>query len=294
LRRAEALVYVPGMLALGRWRLAAVEDGTYALDGGAMFGAVPRAVWAGHAAPDPENRVRLAVRCLLAIDDAARRCVLVDAGLGDGWDGARAERYAVVRGGGLDAALARHGVARDDVTDLVLTHLHFDHAAGAVRRGRAGLEAAFPRADVHLQRRQWHWALAPSDKDRASYVAEHLEALAHCGRLHLLDGGCELHEDLEIIASDGHTVGQQLPRFHGGGTHLTFCGDVIPTRAHLRVPWVMAYDLHPLTTIEEKKMLLAEALEDDGVLFFEHDPAIPACRLQEADGHPAFRERVDL
>lgn len=283
------------MFRLGRWALASVLDGTFALDGGAMFGVVPRPLWEKELAPDARNRVRLAARCLLAVDEAAGRRVLVDAGMGDRWDAKRVERYAIDRaGGGLDAGLARHGLTRADVTDVVLTHLHFDHAGGVARAAGAGLELTFPRATFHLQRRHWHWAAAPSEKDRASYLAGAAEALAHSGRLHLADGPCELFPDLELIVSDGHTAAQQLSRFHGAGTHLTFCGDVIPTRAHLRVPWVMAYDLHPLTTIEEKKMLLAEAIEDDGILFFEHDPVVAACRLAESDGQPAFREAVEI
>jgi glyoxylase-like metal-dependent hydrolase (beta-lactamase superfamily II) len=284
------------MLTLGRWQLASIVDGSFALDGGAMFGIVPRPLWEKELAPDARNRVRLAARCLLAVEADGRRRVLVDDGMGDKWDAKKTEIYAVERrGGGLDAALAAHGFGRADITDVVLSHLHFDHAGGTTRRGAGGaLEVSFPNATFHLQRRNWQWALAPTEKDRGSYLAENFEALAHCGRLHLLDGPCELHPDLEIIVSDGHTAGQQLPRFHAGSTHLTFCGDVIPTRAHLRVPWVMAYDLHPLTTMEEKKMLLAEALEDDGILFLEHDPEIAACRVQESDGHPVFREAVAL
>jgi glyoxylase-like metal-dependent hydrolase (beta-lactamase superfamily II) len=283
------------MLELGRWKLASVLDGTFALDGGAMFGIVPRPLWERQAPPDARNRIRIAARCLLAIDAAAGRRVLVDTGMGDKWDARRVEMYGIDRSrGDLSAGLARHGLTRADVTDVVLTHLHFDHAGGATRRGDGGLELAFPRATFHLQRRSWHWALAPTDRDRGSFLGEDVEALAHSNRLHLLDGACELLPELEIIVSDGHTPGQQLPRFHGAGTHLTFCGDLIPTRAHLKVPWVMAYDLQPLTTVEEKKMLLAQAIEDDGILFFEHDPEIAACRLVEADGQPIFREPVDL
>jgi glyoxylase-like metal-dependent hydrolase (beta-lactamase superfamily II) len=284
------------MLQLGRWKLASIVDGTFALDGGAMFGIVPRPLWEKQIAPDERNRIRLAARCLLAVDEGAGRRVLVDLGMGDKWDAKHARIYGVERpGGGLDGALARHGLSRADVTDVVLTHLRFDHAGGATRRGEGGgLECTFQHATFFVQRRNWQWAQAPSERDRGSYLAENFDALAHCGRLHLLDGPCELLPELEIIVSEGHTTGQQLPRFHGGGTHLTFCGDVIPTRAHLRVPWVMAYDLHPLTTIEEKKMLLAQALEDDGILFFEHDPQVAACRVVEADGQPAFREAVEL
>jgi glyoxylase-like metal-dependent hydrolase (beta-lactamase superfamily II) len=281
------------MVQLGRWRLASVMAGSYALDGGAMFGAVPRPVWEAHAAPDARNRVRVAARCLLAMDDAGHR-VLVDTGLGDKWDARRADLLAIdTAGNGLDRGLAAAGVSRADVTDVVLTHLHFDHAGGATRHAPGGeLECAFPNASWHVQRRHWLWAQSPTEKDRDSFRAEDFELLVHGGKLHLVEGPCELYPDLELLVSDSHTVGQQLPRFHAGATHLTFCGDVIPTRAHIRVPWIMAYDLHPLTTLEEKKMILAEAIEEDGILFFEHDPEIAACRLREEDGHPAFREAV--
>ena len=283
------------MLRLGRWRLAAVQDGTFALDGGAMFGVVPRTLWEKALPPDARNRVRLAARCLLALDGDGR-VLLVDVGMGDKLDAKRLDIYGVDRsGGGLDAALARHGVMRAQVSDVVLTHLHFDHAGGTTRRRPDGeLELAFPKATFHLQRRNWQWAHAPSEKDRASFLAEDFALLEHCGRLHLVEGELDLYPDLELIVSEGHTVAQQLARFHGDGTHLTHCGDVIPTRAHVRVPWVMAYDLYPLTTIEEKKMLLAQALEDDGILFLEHDPEVAAVRLREEEGHAAVREAVPL
>jgi glyoxylase-like metal-dependent hydrolase (beta-lactamase superfamily II) len=282
------------MLVVGRYHLASIVDAMFALDGGAMFGIVPRPLWERHLPPDPRNRVRLAARCLLAIDGAAGRRILVDNGLGDRWDPKRAEIYAIDRSRcGLDEGLAALGLERGDITDVILTHLHFDHAGGTARRGREGkLELAFPGATYHLQRRNWQWAHAPSEKDAGSYLVEDFALLEHAGRLHLIEGERELFPDCEIIVSEGHTVAQQLPRFHGGSTHLTFCGDLVPTRAHVRVPWVMAYDLYPLTTIEEKKVLLAEALEDDGILFFEHDPDLAACRLQEEDGRPAFREAV--
>lgn len=296
LRGADGVVYVPAMFRLGRWRLASLVDGTFAIDGGALFGVVPRTLWERQLAPDAENRVRLAVRCLLAVDEAAGRRVLVDTGVGEGWDAARAAAYAVDRsGGGLDAALAALGLARGDVTDVVLTHLHLDHAGGTTRRGRGGaLELSFPNATHHVQRRAWHWAHAPSERDRASFHPGSFALLEHTGNLHLVDGELELYPDLQLFVSEGHTVAQQLPRFHGDGTHLTHCGDLVPTRAHVRVAWSMAHDLYPLTSLEEKKMLLAQALEDDGLLFLEHDPEVAAIRLHEADGHPAVREAVAI
>jgi glyoxylase-like metal-dependent hydrolase (beta-lactamase superfamily II) len=281
---------------VGRYDIASVIDAYFALDGGAMFGIVPRPLWERKIAPDERNRIRLAARCLVAVDRDARRVVLVDDGIGDKWDAKRTDIYAIDRsGGGIDAGLARLGLAREGVTDVILTHLHFGHAGGTTRRGADGkLELSFPRATHHVQRRAWHLAHSPSEKDAGSFFPEDFELLQHSKHLHLVEGDAHLFDDIELIASEGHTGGQQLPRFHGDGTHVTFCGDVIPTHAHLRPSWVMAYDVLPVTTIEEKKVLMAEALEDDGVLFFEHDPAMAACRLREENGQPVFHEAVAL
>ena len=284
------------MLRIGRYRLAAVEDGTFARDGGTLFGAVPRRRWAGEAPPDADNGVRLAIRCLLCLDDESGRRILVDDGVGEALDGPPGAGWALRRpAGGLDAALALHGLSRSDITDVVLTHLHADHAGGTVRAGPDGRpHLAFPHATVHVQRRAWQWAHAPSELDREEFRPAAFEPLARSSQLHLVDGEVELFPGFEIIVSDGHTTAQQLPRIRGGGTHLTHCGDLIPTAAHLRAAWVSARDLRPLTSVEEKKVLLAEALEDDAILFLGHDPAVAACKLAERDGEPAFREAVPL
>lgn len=283
-------------MRVGRYDIASVVDARFALDGGAMFGIVPRPLWAPKIRPDERNRIRLASRCLVAADRAARRVILVDDGIGDKWDEKRRDIYAIDRSsGGIDAGLARLGLSRADVTDVLLTHLHFDHAGGTTRRGRDGkLELSFPRATHHVQRRAWQWAHAPSEKDRGSFVPEDFEPLRHSNLLHLVEGEVALFPDVELIVSEGHTAGHQLPRFLGDGVRLTFCGDVIPTHAHLRPSWVMAYDLFPVTTIEEKKVLLAEALEEGGILAFAHDADMDACRLGEEDGKPVFREAVEL
>ena len=281
---------------MGRWEVATIVDGTFALDGGAMFGVVPRPLWERKVPPDARNRIPLAARCLLAVDRDAGRVVLVDAGLGGKWDAKRTDIYAIDRsGGGLAAGLARLGLRPGDVTDVLLTHLHFDHAGGTTARGPGGaLALAFPRAVHHVQRRAWQWAHAPSERDAGSFLAEDFECLRRSNQLHLVEGEAELFADVELIVSEGHTVSQQLPRFHGDGTHVTFCGDLLPTHAHLRPSWVMGYDLFPVTSVEEKKVLLAEALEEDGILVFEHDASMAGCRLAERDGEIVFREPAAL
>jgi glyoxylase-like metal-dependent hydrolase (beta-lactamase superfamily II) len=273
----------------GRYELATAIDGWFMLDGGVLFGAVPRSAWASVLAPDDANLVRLAARCLVAIDRAAGRVVLVDAGPGD------AAPLSVDRAGaGLEPALARLGVGRREVTDLLLTDLHAEHAGGVVRRGAAGLELSFPRATVHVQRRAWQRAHAPSERDAGRFDEEALAILQHSNQLHLVDGEVSLFPDVELVVAEGPSPGHQLPRFRGDGAQLTFCGDLVPTHAHLRPGWTLASDDEPLTALEEKKVLLAEALEEDGLLVLQHDPAMPACRLGEEEGRPAFREAVDL
>ncbi len=283
-------------MRIGRYELSSVVDARFAVDGGALFGVVPRPLWERRLAPDARHRVAVVARCIVAVDRDAGRVLVVDTGLGDRWDPVHADIYGVDRGGvGLDAGLARLGLDREAVTDVLLTHLHFDHAGGITRRGPGGgLELSFPRATHHLQRRAWQWAHAPSERDAAAFRPDDFESLTHSDLLHLLEGEAELFPDVELIVSEGHAVGMQLPRFHDDRTHVTFCGDLVPTHAHLRPSWVSAYDQRPVTSVEEKKVLVAEALEDGGVLVFGHDAAMDGCRLREEEGTPVFDAALTL
>ena len=265
--------------SLGRFTIHAVRDGSIAIDGGAMFGVVPRPMWEKKFPPDERNRIQLAVRCMLIVD--GKRRVLVDDGIGLGWDGKHRDMYGIDQGAmDLDRELQRAGLTRADITDVVLSHLHFDHAGGTTRDGAL----AFPNATYHLQRRHWKWAHQPSEKDAGSFRHQDFAALESSGRLHLLEGATELYEGIHLFVSEGHTVGLQLVRVEAADQTLVYCGDLVPTTSHLRVPWVAAYDLYPLTVIEEKKQLLAQALEENWVLFFEHDPHVAACTVKD-DGH---------
>ncbi len=279
-------------LALGRFRLHEVRDATISLDGGAMFGIVPKPLWEKRIPADAQNRIPLALRCLL-IEDGDRR-ILVDCGMGDLWDEKERGIYGLDRSvHSLDRGLAAAGTSREAITDVILTHLHFDHAGGVTRRGAGGVpELAFPNATHHLQRRNWKWAHAPTEKDRGSYRRETFAALEASGRLHLVEGPTELFEGVHLVVSEGHTVGLQLVQVEDAGQSVLFGSDVIPTSAHLRPAWVAAYDLYPLTAIEEKKQLLAQALEEDWIVFFEHDPDVAACRVIEKDGEVVMGEAV--
>lgn len=268
---------------LGRLTVHEVRDGTIALDGGAMFGVVPRPLWERYCPADARNRVTLAVRCMLVVD--GNRRILVDDGIGTRWEGRERDLYGISHdGAGIDAQLARAGLTRDDITDVVLTHLHFDHAGGTVRNEAGQLRLGFPKATYHLQRRHWKWAHQATDKDRGSFRPDDFALLEKSGQLHLLEGGTELHPGVTLFVSEGHTVGLQLVRLEAGEQTIVFCGDLIPTTAHLKPSWMSAYDLYPLTVIEEKKQLLAQAVEEGWYLFFEHDPAIALCSVKD-DGH---------
>ncbi len=267
-------------LSLGHLQVHEVRDGTMALDGGAMFGVVPRPLWERHFPADARNRVTLALRSMLIVDGARR--ILVDDGIGTRWDGRHRDLYGISHEGlGIDAELARAGLTRADITDVVLTHLHFDHAGGTVYDDSGTQRLSFPNATHHLQRRHWKWAHQASDKDKGSFRPDDFALLEKSGRLHLLEGGTELYPGVHLFVSEGHTVGLQLVRLEASDSTLVFCGDLIPTTAHLQTPWVAAYDLYPLTVIEEKKQLLAQAVEEGWFLFLEHDPLVSACTVKD-------------
>jgi len=276
----------------GRWEAATLEFGRFRLDGGAMFGVVPRVIWEREAPPDASNRIELALRCLLLRD--GERTVLVDCGVGDKDGPAFRAMFAVADEGATVAErLAECGLRPEEVTDLVLTHLHFDHAGGAVRRDAAGRAVpAFPNAAIHLQRRQWEWAQAPSLRDRASYLAENLEPLAKA-RLVLRDGEEEILPGLRVRPVHGHTPGMQLVEVDGGeDPGLVYCADLVPTTAHLPLAWVMGYDLFPLQAVEEKQELYRRHGSGSAWLVFEHDPAVAAARVDASGRHPRLLESL--
>lgn len=279
-------------LRMGRFELHQVRDGTFALDGGAMFGVIPRPLWEKKHRPDERNRIELALRCLLIVD--GKRKILVDDGMGEAWSAKERDIYKLDRSQfDLDRELARAGCSRAEITDVILTHLHFDHGGGTVTRSAAGEPAlAFPNAVHHLQRRNWAWAHHASEKDRGSFRSETFKLLERSGKLHLMDGQHELLPGVELFLSEGHTVGLQLVRVTDGDRGVVFCGDLIPTSSHFKPSWAMAYDLYPLTLMEEKKMLLAQAVEERWILFFEHDPEIAGCTVREEEGETVVDEVI--
>lgn len=279
---------IGGVKSFGRFRIAAVDAGRIWLDGGTMFGVIPRVEWEQVAPPDAQNRIELALRLLL-LSDGGDRHILVDTGIGNKLLPAEAARLCLKEPeGGLGEAVRRAGVAPEAITDVILTHLHFDHAGGATEAGRDAGEQAhptFPNATYHLQRRALKWAQHAPEKDALFFYCNDYRSLAASGQLHLLDGPVELYEGINLVLSEGHSVAMQLPLVDGGDDgKLLFAGDLVPTRAHITLPWLMAYDLYPLTSLEEKRLFLAQALEEEWAVFFEHDPETAACRVREEGG----------
>jgi len=271
----------------GGWTFRAFTDGSFRLDGGAMFGVVPRVMWEKHHPPDERNRIELARRCLLA--DTEGRRVLVDAGAGDRWEEKQRGIYAFARRPGqLLAELAAAGVAPESITDVVFSHLHFDHCGGAVRGLPDGLQPAFPRARHWVQKRHWEWAQRPSERDRASFRADDFAPLAAAGLLELVDGAREIVPGVRVTPVSGHTPWQQMVEFHTGHGTVVFCADLLPFASHLQVPWIMGFDLNPLLTLNEKKEFLSRAAEDGYTLVFQHDPVVEACGVEYRDDrfHP--------
>lgn len=270
-------------MRIGQYDVYLLDTGRYRLDGGAMFGVVPRVLWEKENPPDEKNRITMALNVLLIIGNG--RIILIDTGIGEKADEKFSRIYAIDHSRhSLLKALAEHNVQPEDVTDVILTHLHFDHAGGATYYDSDGnLRLRFPNAIHYIQKKQLEWAQKRFEKDRASYLTENIEPLIKSKNLKLLKGATTLFEGVEILTSDGHTIAQQLVLISGEEGKLLYAADLIPTSAHVPVPWVMAYDLYPVTTIEEKKMLLRQAAEEGWMVFFEHDPRLPCATIEHSE-----------
>ncbi len=263
-------------MTIGTWDVTVIETGSFALDGGAMFGVVPKALWNRTNPADDRNRIAMAARILLV--RGSGRTILVDTGNGDKWDAKNRDIYGIGEYG-IESGLAAHGVKPGDVTDVLLTHLHFDHCGGSTRLENGALVPRFPNARYAVQRDNLAWARRATEKDRASYLPENFEPIAAEGMLHPIDGEGEFAHGISLHLMHGHTSAMQVVRIHDGASSVVFCADLFPTTTHLHVPFIMAYDNHPLTTLAEKKDFLPRASEENWVLVFEHDPATPAARV---------------
>lgn len=256
---------------VGPYRLHAIEAGRLRLDGGAMFGVVPKAVWQRQVAADSRNRIDIRLRCLLL--ETSNRLILVDTGVGHKESSWFEDAFAVDHShNDLYGSLARAGFSPEDVTDVILTHLHFDHAGGSTVRQEGRVVPTFINAAYHIQQDHWATACAPSVREAASFKGDNFLPLQRTGQLNLVHGAGELFPGLGLYVIYGHTQAQQLVRMTGPEGTLVFVADLLPLTQHVKGPWVMAYDTQPALTMMEKQRFLKEAHEEGYHLFFEHDP----------------------
>jgi len=281
-------------MKIGPYNIFSVETSRFALDGGVMFGIIPKAIWETVIPADEKNRISLTTRSLLLRSE--NRCIIVDTGNGDKWESKYRSIYKIdTETINIPKSLKKLGITVDDVTDVICTHLHFDHAGGNTQfdsRGR--LIPTFPRATYWIQKTNWSLANSPSLKDRASYRSENWSVLAENGMTELVEGEEEFIPGIEIFLTNGHTEGQQLPKISDGINGIIFGGDLFPTIHHLRIPWVMAYDNYPIQTIAEKTEILSRIVEEDWILFLEHDPTHEAIKVELEKGKYRKKKTIGI
>lgn len=263
--------------------LYTIDTGFFKLDGGAMFGVVPKSIWHKLNPADDNNMCTWAMRCLLIKE--GNRLILVDTGIGNKQDAKFFSYYYLHGNATLDSSLAAHGFHRDDITDVFLTHLHFDHCGGSIIREGDKLTPAFKNAVYWSNPDHWKWATEPNEREKASFLKENILPIQESGQLQFIDqqDGIKFTENITVRFVHGHTDAMMLPQIRYKDQTLLYMADLLPSIGHLPIPYVMAYDMFPLTTLQEKKSFLQEALDNKYILFFEHDPKVECCTLQQTE-----------
>ena len=267
---------------LGEIEVLYLDGGKFGLDGGAMFGVVPKVLWEKKSPPDEKNRIRMRANSLLV--RAANKTVVVETGNGTQWDPKLRAIYAIQDGDPLLDSLAKAGVQPGQVDLVINTHLHFDHAGGNTRLANGRVVPTFPRAWYIVQRGELEHAMNPTERDRASYFPENIQAVSNEERWELLEGDQEILPGISVARIPGHNTDIQAVKITGGGKTLAFVADLLPTPHHIPLPWIMAYDLYPLETLETKRLWVRRIVEEGWIVVFGHDPDIAAATLQGRDG----------
>jgi glyoxylase-like metal-dependent hydrolase (beta-lactamase superfamily II) len=282
-------------------KLHSIDTGFFKLDGGAMFGVVPKSMWNKLNPADENNLCTWALRCLLIED--GNKLILIDNGIGDKQDAKFFSHYYLHGDASLDKSLAAKGFHKDDITDVFLTHLHFDHCGGSIVRTGDKLVPAFKNANYWSNEQHWKWATQPNDREKASFLKENIVPIQESGQLifvksrfdnaiHVpgwhttVDGklkSVSFSENIDVLYTHGHTDAMMLPKINYNGKTIVFMADLLPSVAHIPIPYVMAYDMFPLITLQEKKQFLQEAVDNNYILFFEHDAVNECCTLQKTE-----------
>jgi glyoxylase-like metal-dependent hydrolase (beta-lactamase superfamily II) len=271
-------------------KLYTINTGFFKLDGGAMFGVVPKSIWNKLNPADENNLCPWALRCLLIED--GDKLILIDNGNGTKQDEKFFSHYHLHGDDTLEKSLAKYGFGKEDITDVILTHLHFDHCGGSIDKVNNKLIPAFKNAVYWSNKKHWDWAVHPNDREKASFLKENILPIQESGQLKFIEiseekdgrlGSTLFNSAISLRFVSGHTENMMLPQIHYKDKTIVFMADLLPSAAHIPVPYVMAYDMFPLTTINEKKSFLKEAIENNYILFFEHDPQYECCNLQQTE-----------
>ncbi|WP_166334361.1 MBL fold metallo-hydrolase [Sphingobacterium chungjuense] len=273
--------------------LYTIDTGFFKLDGGAMFGVVPKSLWSRTNPPDAKNLCTWATRLLLMED--GNQLTLIDTGLGDKQDAKFFGHYDLHGDATLDSSLAKHGFHRDDITDIILTHLHFDHCGGAIKRENEQLIPAFKNAKYWSNEKHWDWATVdPNPRERASFLKENILPIQESGQLNFLAEGQSFNEKVGIRYANGHTEAMMLPQIQYKGKTILYMADLLPSVGHIPIPYVMSYDVRPLVTMDERKDYWQEIVDNEYILYLEHDPEHECCTLQHTEKGIRLKETFKL
>jgi glyoxylase-like metal-dependent hydrolase (beta-lactamase superfamily II) len=271
-------------------KLYSIDTGFFKLDGGAMFGVVPKSMWNKINPADENNMCDWALRCLLIED--GNRLILVDNGIGDKQSEKFFKHYYLHGDASLDSSLAKFGFSKNDITDVVLTHLHFDHCGGSIIKEGDKLVPAFKNAIYWSNEKHWDWAVYPNAREKASFLKENILPIQESGQLKFIADGkseegrlaqTDFAENISMRFTNGHTESMMLPQINYKGKTIVYMADLLPSQGHIPIPYIMAYDMFPLTTLNEKQSFLNEAVEKDYILFFEHDAHYECCNLEQTE-----------
>jgi glyoxylase-like metal-dependent hydrolase (beta-lactamase superfamily II) len=281
-------------------KLHVIDTGLFKLDGGAMFGVVPKSIWNKTNPADENNMCSWAMRCLLIED--GKRLILVDNGIGDKQDAKFMGHYYLHGTATLDESLRKIGFHRNDITDMFLTHLHFDHCGGSIRYNadRTRLDTAFPNAVYWSNQEHWKWATEPNAREKASFLKENILPISESGQLKWIAGesspgtGSEIGKDIYLRYMRGHTDAMMLPHIQYKGKTVVFMADLLPSAGHTPLPYVMGYDTRPLITITEKEKFMKQAADEEFILFLEHDPVNECCRVMQTEKGVKLKDTFSL
>ena len=278
-------------MKIGDYDLYSIETSEFSLDGGAMFGIIPKPIWEREAPSDALNRIDMVTRSLLLCSDEKK--ILIDTGNGTKWEEKYRDIYNIDTSRyNIENSLTKYGFSADDITDIINTHLHFDHAGGNTKIDDGSIVPTFPNAKYWVTKEHWELANHPSQKDSGSFIEHDWKVLAENGMIETVNGNEPFIKGIDSYITQGHTAGLLHPMISDGTKTLFYGADIFPLAAHISIPWVMAYDVQPVVTMKEKEILLPKMQDEEWILFLEHDPKIQACTVQQDGKHFKMNESV--